>query len=85
MFLVWLLYFIVMEAATGKTIGKYIVKMRVVNKAGEKLSWGQSIARNLLRIVDGIFFYLVGFVAILSSQKKQRLGDMASGTYVVKD
>ncbi len=83
MFLLWLLYFIVMEATTGKTIGKYVVKTRVVNEAGEKISWGQSIGRNLLRIIDAFFFYLVGFVAILSSRDNRRLGDMASNTYVV--
>lgn len=82
-FLVWLIYFIVMEVTTGKTVGKYVVNTRVVNEAGENISWGQAIGRNLLRIIDGFFFYLVGFVAILSSRDNRRLGDMAANTYVV--
>lgn len=77
------LYFIIMEAATGRTIGKYILKTKVVNETGEKLSWGQSVARNLMRIVDGFAFYLVGFVVVLASQNKQRIGDMISRTYVI--
>ena len=77
------LYFIILEATTGKTIGKYIVKTRVVNEAGEKISWGQSIGRNLMRFIDGMFAYLVGIIAILASKNNQRLGDMVSRTYVI--
>lgn len=84
-FLIGLVYFVGMEATTGKTIGKYIAKTRVVNEAGEKVSWGQSIGRNLMRFIDGFFFYLVGFVAILASKDNQRLGDIVSKTYVIKE
>ena len=82
--LVPILYFIIMEATTGKTIGKYIVKTKVVNAQGGKISWGQSIGRNLMRIIDGLFIYLVAVIAIAASKDKQRLGDMVAKTYVVK-
>jgi uncharacterized RDD family membrane protein YckC len=83
LFSIMFLYFVIMEATTGKTIGKYIIKTKVVNEAREKISWGQSIGRNLMRIIDGFFFYLVGFIAILASKNNQRLGDMLSKTYVI--
>ena len=83
----WLLYLVAMEATTGKTIGKYVAGTRVVNEAGEKISWGQSIGRNLMRIIDGIPFiipYLVGFIGILAPKnKRRRLGDIVSKTYVI--
>ncbi|HSN19544.1 MAG TPA: hypothetical protein VLS49_02630, partial [Usitatibacter sp.] len=41
------------------------------------------IARNVLRIVDGFLFYLVGAIAIWASKHRQRLGDMAAKTIVV--
>jgi uncharacterized RDD family membrane protein YckC len=37
-----------------------------------------------LRIIDGIFAYLVGFVIVLSSNRRRRLGDMAAGTLTVR-
>ena len=41
--------------------------------------------RTILRIVDGLpFLYIVGLIAIFASQRKQRVGDMAAGTLVVK-
>ncbi len=83
--LIVFLYFIIMEATTGKTIGKYIVKTKVVNKDGKKISWKQSIVRNLMRAVDGVFFYMIGFIAIYASKNNQRLGDMISKTYVIND
>jgi len=80
-----LVYFVVMEAVAGKTLGKWILKTKVVNGRGETASWGQSIGRNALRIVDSLpFLYLVGFIAVVASKDKQRLGDMASRTYVVR-
>lgn len=84
MFLVIFLYYIVLEATTGKTVGKYIAKTKVVNAEGAKITWGQSIGRNLMRIVDGLFAYLVAFIAIISSKNRQRLGDMVAKTYVIK-
>ncbi len=37
-----------------------------------------------MRIVDGFFSYLVAFIAVLGSQKNQRIGDMAARTLVVR-
>jgi hypothetical protein len=36
-------------------------------------------------LVDGLFGYLVGFVAVLASEKNRRLGDMADHTLVVRE
>ena len=76
-------YFIVMEATTGQTLGKMAMKLKVVKKDGAKIDWQASIIRNLLRIVDGFFFYLVGAIVVWVSKSKQRLGDMAANTIVV--
>ena len=78
-----LAYFIVMEATTGQTLGKMAMKLKVVKKDGAKIDWQASIIRNLLRIIDGFFFYLVGAIVIWVSKSKQRLGDMAANTIVV--
>ena len=57
--------------------------LRVVKEDGGKLDWGASIIRNILRIIDGFAFYLVGAIVVWVSKKKQRLGDMAAHTLVV--
>ncbi len=46
--------------------------------------FGAAAIRTLLRLVDGFFFYLVAFIAVLASAKNQRLGDMAARTLVVR-
>jgi uncharacterized RDD family membrane protein YckC len=41
--------------------------------------------RTILRIVDSLpAFYLLGFIVVVASKEKQRIGDMAAGTVVVR-
>jgi uncharacterized RDD family membrane protein YckC len=81
---VFLAYYALGEALTGGTLGKGIMKIRVVGERGEHLSVGAAIVRNLLRPVDALFFYLVGAVFALASPLGQRLGDRAAHTVVVR-
>ncbi len=79
-----LAYFILMEGLLGGTVGKLACGLRVVTKNGEKCGIGKSVIRNLMRIVDGMFGYLVGAVCVWVSADNQRLGDMVASTLVVK-
>lgn len=76
-------YFIVLEAWSGQTIGKWLFGLIVVSEDGSPISLGQSVIRNLLRFIDGILYYAVGFVAMLMSEERQRIGDRVAGTVVV--
>lgn len=78
-------YFILPEGAIGKTPGKALLGLRVVHSDGEALTWGGAVVRNLLRLIDGMFFYLVGFLLVVLTDMHQRLGDMAADTVVVED
>ena len=82
-FLVALAYYVVMEVQMGGTLGKLALGLKVVKEGGEKVDWQASIIRNILRIVDGFFFYLVGAIIVWTSKKKQRLGDIVAHTLVV--
>ncbi len=82
-FAIALAYYVVMEVQLGGTLGKMAMGVKVVKEDGSKLDWVASIIRNLLRIIDGFFFYLVGAIVVWTSKKKQRLGDMAAHTLVV--
>jgi uncharacterized RDD family membrane protein YckC len=87
---VWLLlalglaYYILCEATTGMTVGKRLVGIRVVDDEGDPLGLGAAVVRNVLRLVDGLFFYLVGALFALTSPRGQRLGDRAAHTLVVR-
>jgi uncharacterized RDD family membrane protein YckC len=77
-------YYVFCEAATGATLGKRIVGIRVMGEDGERLTFRAAVIRNLLRLVDCLFFYLVGAIFALTSQHGQRLGDRAAHTLVVR-
>ena len=76
-------YYFFMEQSRGQTLGKMVMKIKVVSTSGP-LSPGKVAVRTLLRFVDGFFFYLVAIVVIALSKNQQRLGDMAAGTTVVR-
>lgn len=77
-------YYIVMEAVWAGTLGKLLIGLRVVKEDGSKIDWSKSLIRNVLRLVDGLFFYLVAAILVWQSQKRQRLGDRIAGTVVIK-
>ena len=68
----------------GQTIGKKLLRLRVVDVEGMRLQLDQVVTRNLLRSIDLLpAFYFVGGLACLWSKKSQRLGDIAANTIVV--
>ena len=68
----------------GQTIGKRVMRLRVVDTQGFRLTFSQVALRNLLRFVDGLpLMYLVGGVTTRVNRRAQRLGDLAAGTLVV--
>lgn len=69
----------------GQTLGKRLLRLRVVDAEGLKLQFHQIVVRNLLRFVDSLpFFYALGGVTCWFSPKFQRLGDVAANTIVVR-
>jgi uncharacterized RDD family membrane protein YckC len=84
---IFLLYFILLEGAYGQTVGKMAVKIKVVQGDGTKIDYAGAAVRNILRVIDAIQFfipYLLGAILIWTSDKKQRVGDRAVSTAVVK-
>lgn len=70
----------------GQTVGKRLLRLRVMDEQGLRLQFSQIVIRNLLRFMDMLpAFYLVGGVACLLSRRAQRLGDLAANTIVVRD
>ncbi len=85
-FVLAMVYYIVLEGYTGQTLGKKLLGIKVIREDTEAVPGvGAATIRSLLRLVDGLFGYLVAFIAVLASRKNQRLGDMAARTLVVRD
>ena len=61
------------EGLTGHTIGKRIMKIKVLKEDLSDNSVGRSIVRHLFDIVD--LFCFLGLIVAASRQKKQRVGD----------
>ena len=84
-----LFYWLFLEGINdGQTIGKMAVSIRVVKFdefTGEisRCTISASVVRNLLRLIDGIFLYIVGLIAIYYSDYEQRIGDRVADTIVI--
>jgi uncharacterized RDD family membrane protein YckC len=80
-------YFTLFEAFwSGRTPGKRVARIRVIQRSGRSIGLLESMARNLVRYVDQLpFFYAVGVITMFVTSQHQRLGDLAAGTLVVRD
>jgi uncharacterized RDD family membrane protein YckC len=68
----------------GQTLGKRLLRLRVMDEQGLRLQLSQIVIRNLLRFIDSLpALYLVGGLACLFNKRAQRLGDFAANTVVV--
>jgi uncharacterized RDD family membrane protein YckC len=86
MFLLTWAYSIVQEACWGRTVGKRVLRLRVVAQDGAPIGWMAAITRNLLRTVDMLpFGYALGLLSSLFDRNGRRLGDMVAGTVVIHD
>jgi uncharacterized RDD family membrane protein YckC len=70
----------------GRTPGKRAGGLRVVRSGGRPITFSRSALRNILRLIDILpGMYAVGMTVIFISPRNQRVGDLAAGTYVVRD
>ncbi len=70
----------------GRTLGKSAMGLRVITTEGASVRLRHASIRSMMQLVD--IFATLGGAAILtalSSPEGQRLGDLAAGTYVVRD
>ena len=78
-------YYVLLEGHLGQTVGKMAVGVKVVSEAtGATPGIASAAIRTVLRLIDGLFSYLVAFITVLASGKRQRLGDMAAHTLVIR-
>ena len=79
-------YFPVCEWLWGKTLGKLVTGLVVVNDKGRPPGIRQAIVRTLFRLIEVNPFFFGGIPAgimVAVTEHRQRLGDLVSGTYVI--
>lgn len=84
-FLPVLIYALVMESLMdGQSLGKKIMKIRVVKIDGYQCSFADYLTRWIFRGVELYMFSgIPALLTIIISKNNQRLGDMAAGTAVI--
>ncbi len=77
---VYILHTAILEMLTARSLGKWLTGLRVVGSDGLRPGRGPLLLRNLMRLLD---LYLVPLMLVWLTPMRQRLGDIASRTFVV--
>jgi uncharacterized RDD family membrane protein YckC len=83
-FILYVLYHGLLVWQSGMTIGKYVMKMKVVDSQTEdRLSFSKSMARALVRTAGELFLFYLTFLPAFFSPLRQTIHDRLAGTLVV--
>lgn len=79
------LYHLISEIfMSGQSLGKKVLKIKVIRKDGSHPSVGNYFVRWIFRLIDiNITYGSVAIITIAANGKGQRLGDLAAGTMVI--
>lgn len=87
----YLIYNILMEQKFGATVGKLIVRQRVVGTHGTRPTFRESVVRNLMKLWEisllagpTVWFFGLLMLIPLLNRNRQRLGDMFAPSAVVE-
>ncbi|MEO7215839.1 RDD family protein [Mucilaginibacter sp.] len=69
----------------GQSVGKKVMKIKVVSLDGAQPRFSQYLLRWLFRIIDfGVSFGSIALVVAAISEKVQRIGDLVAGTILIR-
>ena len=78
------IYYVVLESIFAASVGKLVCRMRVVMADGSNATGLAVVVRNVIRVPEAIFFYIPSGISCAVSPRRQRLGDHAARTVVVR-
>lgn len=77
-------YYVWFQSRSGQTLGKKVMKIKVVNAVGVIPSLGTFALREIVgKLVSGLILG-IGYLMVAWDSKKQGLHDKIAGTYVVR-
>jgi uncharacterized RDD family membrane protein YckC len=83
---VYLSYYLLLEGLWSRTIGKFLQGLVVRKLDGSRCGWTAALIRTLSRLIEVNPLLLGGLpagVAIITTNRKQRIGDLLAQTVVV--
>lgn len=81
---VWAAVFVAVPLRWDRTPAMALLRMRIVRLDGGSPTAWQHVLRAVFLIVDGAGAGLLGWIVILCSRRRQRVGDHAADTLVVR-
>jgi uncharacterized RDD family membrane protein YckC len=79
----WLYEALFTSSSWQATIGKRVLRLKVVDEAGNRIGFGRATGRFFAKILSSMFF-CIGFIMIAFTERKTGLHDMLAGTRVMK-
>ena len=80
----WFYYALLESGARQATIGKMVLKIKVTNANGGRISFARASLRYFSKILSSLFM-MIGYIMAGFTPKKQALHDYVADTYVVRD
>ena len=77
-------YYLLLESFFAASVGKVVCRMRVTMVDGSRPTGVAILVRNLVRVPEAMFFYIPSGISCSASPRRERLGDYAAHTVVVR-
>jgi uncharacterized RDD family membrane protein YckC len=81
---VWLYDALLTSSSWQGTIGKRVLRLKVTDLAGNKVSFGRATGRFFAKLISRALLTMFVYLVVAFSERKQGLHDMIAGTLVMK-
>ena len=78
-------YFVVFHGMSGQTIGKSVLRLRVIGSEQQRITYGRALLRWIATIGFGLLSFGVSFLWIIWSREKRGWHDFLARTWVVRE
>jgi uncharacterized RDD family membrane protein YckC len=80
----WLYEALLTSSSWQGTVGKRVLRLKVTDLAGNKISFGRSTGRFFAKLLFRTFLTALVYIVVAFTERKQGLHDMVAGTLVMK-
>ncbi len=80
----WLYEALLMSSEKQATVGKMILRLRVTDLEGNRISFGRATARHFAKYLSGLIL-CIGYIMAAFTERHQALHDLVAGTLVRRD
>ena len=78
-------YFVVFHGMSGQTIGKSVLRLRVIGSEQERITYGRALLRWIATIGFGLLSFGVSLLWIIWSREKRGWHDYLARTWVIRE